>query len=67
MEQPAPYKIKLKIFEDGVYDYEKCKPLKYSVNDYKLMLLEEVKNLKNYMKKKNPIYNDLKTQKIKLP
>lgn len=35
LEKPAPSKIKLKIYEENVYDYEKCKPLKYSVNDYK--------------------------------
>jgi len=35
LEQPAPYKIKLKIYEENVYDYDLCKPFMYTVNDYK--------------------------------
>lgn len=42
LEQPAPFKIKLKIYEENVYDYDLCKPLIYSVNDYKKMLHEEI-------------------------
>ena len=34
-ERGAPFEIKMKIYDDGVYDYEECKSLKLSLRDYK--------------------------------
>lgn len=42
MEQSAEWKIELKIDEEGTFDYDECKSLKYSVEDMKSMLFEEI-------------------------
>ena len=45
-ERPCPIQINQKIFNQDAYDYVDFKPTKYTVSDYKRMLLKEVKEIK---------------------
>lgn len=45
IEQSAPFKIKLSIYDENVYNYEEAKS-DHCVDDYKLMLAEEIKKLR---------------------
>ena len=42
-EQVSPININLRIYEEGVYDYDGNKDHKYEIDDFKKMILEEVK------------------------
>jgi hypothetical protein len=42
MERPAPFKISLEIDAEGIFDYENCKSLKYSIKDFKNILKSEI-------------------------
>lgn len=42
-EKHSPISINLKIYEEGGYDYDENKDHKYEVDDFKKMILEEVK------------------------
>lgn len=45
IEQSAPFKIKLSIYDENVFNYEEAKS-DHCVGDYKLMLAEEIKKLR---------------------
>ena len=45
-EQDSPINIKLKIYEEGAYDYDRNRDHKHSVDDFKKMILEEAKLIK---------------------
>ena len=46
-EKPSPLTCDLKIYQEGIYDYDKSESSKYSVLDFKKMISEEVKLFKN--------------------
>lgn len=46
MEVSAPFQIKLAIDEAGAFDYDKCKSDRFSIEDYKKMLVSEIKTIK---------------------
>ena len=41
-EKSAPYKIKLEIDQDDAFDYIEGQSLKYSIQDYRKIILNEV-------------------------
>ena len=45
-ERPADFKISQKIYDTGTYDYDKCKSMKYKMQDFKKMLIEEIRLVK---------------------
>ena len=45
-EKPCPIKIKQKIHGDGAFDYVAFQDIKYSIKDYKKMLLSEQKKIR---------------------
>ena len=42
MERPAPFSICLEVDAEGIFDYENCKSLKYSIKDFKNILINEI-------------------------
>lgn len=46
LEQPAPYKIQLDIDQAGAFDYDKCQSNNFSMEDYKRILSNEVRIIK---------------------
>ena len=42
MERPAPFKISLDVDEEGSFDYENCKSLKFGIKDFKNILINEI-------------------------
>jgi hypothetical protein len=46
MEQPAPFQIKLAVDEIGAFDYEKCKSDRFSMDEYKRILANEINIIK---------------------
>jgi hypothetical protein len=42
MEVTAPFQIKLAVDETGAFDYEKCKSDRFSIDDYKRILANEI-------------------------
>ena len=47
LENPAPFQIKLEIDETDAFDYEECKSLKYSMEDYKQIIFNEISIIKS--------------------
>ena len=45
VEQSAPFKIKLQIYNENNYNYEEAKS-NHTIHDYKVLLLEEIKKLR---------------------
>lgn len=43
MEVAAPFQIKLAVDQAGAFDYDRCKSDKFSIEDYKKMLANEIK------------------------
>ena len=46
MEQPAPFQIKLAIDENGAFDYDQCRSDRFTVDDYKRIMTNEIKIIK---------------------
>ena len=44
-EKPSPIKIKLSIYSQEAFDYDKFEDLKYTINDYKKMLASEIRKV----------------------
>jgi len=42
LEQPAPFQIKLDIDQTDAFDYEECKSTKYSMDQYKQIMINEI-------------------------
>jgi hypothetical protein len=50
MEVLAPFKINLEIDADETYDYENMKSIKYCMNDFKDILINEIEIIQNMKK-----------------
>mmetsp|Transcript_32081 Transcript_32081/g.49055 ORF Transcript_32081/g.49055 Transcript_32081/m.49055 type:complete len:85 (+) Transcript_32081:1206-1460(+) len=46
LEKSAPYKIKLDIDQDDAFDYIEGQSLKYTMKDYRAIILKEVEEVK---------------------
>ena len=46
MEQAAPFQVNLAVDGTGAFDYEKCKSDRFSMDDYKRILANEIKIIK---------------------
>ena len=46
-EKPAPLPVQQKIYCAGSYDYDECVSVKFKMNDFKSMLIEEIRAIKS--------------------